>query len=120
MEKLKNFKFPKSGDGKDKRSFQLQWFIRYDWLEYSVSLDAAFCYICRQFGEASKDPTFTLNGYTNWRAALTDKKGFVKHNASISHINATARYIEKKKRIQSGKSISELVSAGVLEKQLLK
>lgn len=114
MEKFKNFKFPKSGDG---RSFQLQWFNRYDWLEYSVCRDAAFCYVCRQFGEASKDPTFTLNGYNNWQSALTNNKGFVKHDASIAHMNATACYIEKKKRTQSGKSITELLSSSVLDKR---
>lgn len=117
IEKFKNFKFPKSGDARDRRSFQLQWFSKYDWLEYSVSLDAAFCYHCRQFGETSKDPTFTLNGYKAWKTALTDKKGFSKQSTSIGHMNASARYAEKKKRIQSGTSVSELLNTTVLEKR---
>ena len=50
IERFRNFSFPKSGDGKDKRSFQLLWFNKYDWLEYSVSRDSAFFYNCRQFG----------------------------------------------------------------------
>lgn len=117
MEKFKNFKFPKSGDGKDQRSFQLQWFTRYDWLEYSVSLDAAFCYNCRQFGEMSKDSTFTFNGYRAWRSALTDKRGFSKHSTSIGHMNASVSYAEKKKHAQSGTSVSGLLNDTVLAKR---
>lgn len=49
--------------------------------------------------------------------ALLKSKGFVKHNTSIGHINATKAYIEKKARIESGTSISELVSSTVLEKR---
>lgn len=117
IEKLKKFNFPKSGGGKDQRSFQSQWLRRFDWIEYSISYDAAFCYVCRQYGEHSKEPTFTVNGYNNWRSALTDKKGFMKHSASMAHINAYASHIEKLNRVQSGKSVSELVSNSILEKR---
>lgn len=58
-----------------------------------------------------------MKGFNNWRSALTDKSGFARHNGSIGHMNATARYIEKKKRMQSGTSISELVITTVLQKR---
>ena len=31
------------------RSFNHSWFKQYSWLEYSLSIDAAFCYACRHF-----------------------------------------------------------------------
>lgn len=114
IEKLKTFKFPKSGTGKDQRSFQLQWLSRFNWIEYSVKKDAAFCYFCRQFGLNSQDQTFTLNGYKNWRTALSEDKGFIRHNASSGHITAATTYIEKMKR---GKSVVELGVTSVLEKR---
>lgn len=116
FEKLKTLKFPKSGSGNEKRCFQLQWIHRYSWIEYSQSRDAVFCYICRQFGEHSQEQTFTTIGFNKWRVALTENKGFGKHNGSTGHIAAAARYAEKMKRTETGKSISELLSSSVLEK----
>lgn len=94
----------------------MQWLDRYDWIEYSVSKDAAFCYVCRQFGDQSQETAFTLTGYSNWRAALTPSKGFGKHQASAGHIEAMARFVEKKKRTETGTSISELLNPTVLAK----
>ena len=36
--------FPKKKYGKDNRGFRDVWFKEFDWLEYSVSKDAAFCF----------------------------------------------------------------------------
>ena len=34
--------------------FLSAWYTTYDWLEYSVSRDAAFCFTCRSFGTLGK------------------------------------------------------------------
>ena len=34
--------------------FQSAWYTTYDWLQYSVSRDAAFCFTCRSFGTLGK------------------------------------------------------------------
>ena len=38
--------YPQNGSN---RSFRYSWFSQYPWLEYSIELDAAFCYTCRHF-----------------------------------------------------------------------
>ena len=42
----KGLSYPKDFIG---RSFQQEWFLKFLWLEYSPSLDALFCYPCREF-----------------------------------------------------------------------
>jgi hypothetical protein len=38
--------FPRSKFGKDWRPFQQAWYKEYNWLEYSVEKDAAYCFHC--------------------------------------------------------------------------
>ena len=42
--------FPLRQFGKIRRCFRDVWFIKYEWLEYSTSKDAAFCFWCYLFG----------------------------------------------------------------------
>ena len=44
--------FPKSCK---KRSFTQDWYSTFNWIEYSVSLDAAFCFSCRHFTQKSSN-----------------------------------------------------------------
>ena len=39
--------FPSTSVGSKKRSFNSEWYKKYNWLEYSKVKDAAFCYPCR-------------------------------------------------------------------------
>jgi hypothetical protein len=32
-----------------KRKFSTQWYVKYDWVEYSIHRDAIFCFPCRKF-----------------------------------------------------------------------
>jgi hypothetical protein len=69
------------------RSFQKSWFDKYDWLEYSVSKDAAYCLYCYLFFEPSKpakfgSDVFAKTGYSNWKKALHN---FEKHTNCKSH-----------------------------------
>ena len=41
----RNATFPKENG----RSFSISWFSKHTWLEYSVSKDAAYCYVCHFF-----------------------------------------------------------------------
>ena len=41
--------FPSTVVGSKKRSFNSSWYQRYPWLEYSMDMDAAFCFACRFF-----------------------------------------------------------------------
>lgn len=117
IEKLKNFTFPKTGNGKNQRSFQLQWMQRYKWIEYSISRDAVFCNTCRQFGKNVHDTKFTLIGYSAWQTVLSKDKVFERHSTSGDHLQAKSDQLEQRKRISSGTSVSELLNASVLEKR---
>ena len=55
--------YPRDSNG---RRFQADWYKRYDWLEYSVKQNSAFCYACRCFTPDSAKPnSFTHTGMCN-------------------------------------------------------
>ncbi|XP_050064259.1 zinc finger MYM-type protein 1-like [Aphis gossypii] len=43
--------YPKSKFGLQNRSFNSSYLAKHDWLEYSIALDAIFCYACRIFSD---------------------------------------------------------------------
>ena len=55
--------YPRDSNG---RRFHADWYKRYDWLEYSVKQNSAFCYACRCFTPDSAKPnSFTHTGMCN-------------------------------------------------------
>lgn len=107
--------FPKDKDG---RSFKPHWIDSYQWIEYSESMDAVFCYVCRHFGaQFSNCDIFMKAGFKNWKMALTKNKGFDKHNQSEQHIHNVAIWKEKEMRDNSSKGISHLLSNDVIQKR---
>ena len=48
LNQLLSFKFPSGIFGNDlkERSFKPQWYWKYSWLHYDVTLDKAFCHTC--------------------------------------------------------------------------
>ena len=101
-------KFPvRDPKSKKTKSFQASWYSRFDWLEYSVEEDAAFCYPCRKFlrntsAVFTSALTFTETGYKNWANALDANKGLYKHEHSEMHKNCYAKWSDLKK-IEAGK-----------------
>ena len=90
----KSFKFPKRkfGTKGEERAFRADWCVKYDWLHYDVSQDAAFCYTCMRAEHENKflsskkrEPAFTKTGFTYWKEATT---AFEKHRLSASHREA--------------------------------
>jgi hypothetical protein len=81
-----------------RRSFRSVWYMTYQWLEYSPTTDAAFCYACRHFPSNSKDsePAFISTGYNNWKKAQTQESGFPKHSRSDSHAHSMIMWTEFK------------------------
>ncbi|XP_050055157.1 zinc finger MYM-type protein 1-like [Aphis gossypii] len=80
--------YPRTQQGDKKRSFQAIWFKIYKWLEYSPSLDKAFCFSCRFFRGSNLnlgqiDYTFLVNGFTNW---YKSQESFRKHQLSKYHL----------------------------------
>ena len=60
--------FPVTMFGKVGRAFQERWYQQYPWLEYSVALDAAFCFACRFF-HTNPDVALTSVGFRDWKHA---------------------------------------------------
>lgn len=91
---LKGHNFPRTFCGlNDHRSFKESWFAKYDWLEYSVHRDAAFCFYCFLFKEQPSDgqfghDAFTKLGFNTWKNAY---KALPKHVGSVGSHHNNAR-----------------------------
>jgi hypothetical protein len=82
----------------DGRAFSQSWFQRYNWIEYSVSKHAAFCFYCFLFknpGSAERFgyDVFTKTGFKDWKhayKALPEHIGGVgsDHNNCVLHCDA--------------------------------
>ena len=72
-------KFPRT-----KRRFVQTWYEKYHWLEYSITLDRAFCYNCRLFATRSGNTEYTYitGGFQDWEHATVQ---FKKHESASSH-----------------------------------
>lgn len=74
--------YPHKSFGTQKRAFQHCWFEKYNWVEYSVHKNAAFCFPCRVFGKNITFHYFVINGCKNWKKALFI---FRKHEMAQTH-----------------------------------
>jgi len=75
----KSFKFPKCKFGikGEERVFQADCYVKYDWLHYDISKDAAFCYLCMQADHQNNflsskrhKPAFIRTASTYWKEAI--------------------------------------------------
>jgi hypothetical protein len=92
---LKGHTFPRRlcGSNNDYRSFKESWFTKYDWLEYSVAKDAAYCFYCFLFKDQPSDghfghDAFTKLGFNTWKNAY---KAFPLHVGNVDSQHNDAR-----------------------------
>ncbi|XP_076956696.1 uncharacterized protein LOC143631974 [Bidens hawaiensis] len=87
----RNHNFPcKDYYGKP-RCFNVEWFDKYSWLEYSIKVDKAYCLCCYLFketvGNQGGRDTFSTEGFCNWSkpGALKEHVGMVDsyHNKAM-------------------------------------
>ena len=73
--------YPKNVEG---NKFKKHWYTDFSWLEYSKSKNAAFCFVCRHFGENSgyTNNLYTNEGFTNFRRG---PQRFKEHADSSEH-----------------------------------
>ncbi|XP_037471441.1 zinc finger MYM-type protein 1-like, partial [Triticum dicoccoides] len=67
-------KFDRKKIGSKNRAFSKNWYKNYEWLEYSVSEQAAFCFYCFLFKQPGSSThfgydVFTKNGFRDWKHA---------------------------------------------------
>ena len=70
--------------------FQPSWFNKCEWLEYCITANAAFCFMCRLYGKPKQardqKNTLTTIGYIHWKRALEYYREHEKsnmHKASV-------------------------------------
>ena len=68
------------------RHFCTQWYTQFKWLEYSPSINKAFCFPCRVFGTKGRhQEAFVSNGFQHWKSA---SEKFRTHQSSVAHKNS--------------------------------
>ncbi|GJS50093.1 zinc finger MYM-type protein 1-like protein [Tanacetum coccineum] len=76
------------------RRFQYSWFdIFPNWLEYSPTRNAAYCFVCYLFSDSPNvrngSDAFIVKGFDNWKKVNDGKNyAFLKHIGCLQHRNA--------------------------------
>ncbi len=97
--------YPTTSFGKKDRRFNPSWYGKYNWLEYNIEKDAAFCFACRVFPSKHVESTFNSTGFRDWKNATDKCKGLTRHNSSEGHQKAMenwSNYVER-----SSKSVEQ-------------
>ena len=94
--KLQTIKF---GNDPKERLFKPQWYQKYPWLHYDVTLDKVFCHTCiktiklGKLSATKSEEAFTNTGFQNWKKGL-QKKFWISKTYSNSH-KKTSEYLMK-------------------------
>lgn len=106
--------YPFTSFGLQRRSFQQKWFNSFEWLEYSVKRNAAFCYACRLFGKGLRERKDTFSsssvGFSNWKRALDS---FREHDTTAGHKASMADWKAFKTSLEQGSIIDRINVANV-------
>ncbi|GJZ20606.1 zinc finger MYM-type protein 1-like protein [Tanacetum coccineum] len=75
--------FPQTKFGVKSRRFNPRWFNKYDWLEYIIDKDAAFCLVCYLFKNKDDhvEDAFVKNGFKGWNRPIALDKHVGKFNS---------------------------------------
>ncbi|XP_060845787.1 zinc finger MYM-type protein 1-like [Rhopalosiphum padi] len=87
-----NITFPRRNIGGKQRSFNVLWYSKYEWLEYSKIRDSIFCFYCRHFtsdNSGYRDKVLIVNGYSDWKHIGNMLE---KHNSSNIHKLSLKKY----------------------------
>jgi len=82
------------------RHFSIKYYQLYEWLEYSISLDALYCFVCRHFAASITAPgeVFGKLSFVDYGATCNKWKDFKgtlnKHERNKRHIISMQRWID--------------------------
>ncbi|KAH7690448.1 Ribonuclease H-like protein [Dioscorea alata] len=79
--------FPRKQQGKDLRSFKELWFQKFNWLEYSVEKDAAYCFCCYLFKQPRSDK-LGIDAFTK-----TGRKMEIVYRARFTAVSRVIRFL---------------------------
>jgi hypothetical protein len=85
--------FPSKKYGSKSRKFSASWYKKYDWIEYSKSKHAAYCFYCFLFKQPGSSThfghdVFNKIGYSNWKHA---SEAFPLHVGGVNSAHNQAR-----------------------------
>ncbi|KAK9079937.1 hypothetical protein SSX86_001612 [Deinandra increscens subsp. villosa] len=85
--------YPKDDSKKNPRKFQPSWFRVFpNWLEYSPTTDACYCFLCYIFCDKPNDShghdSFIVKGFKNWKKVRGKDCAFLKHISTTQHRSA--------------------------------
>jgi hypothetical protein len=85
--------FPSKKYGSKSRKFSASWYKKYDWIEYSESKRAAYCFYCFLFKQPGSSThfghdVFNKIGYSNWKHASA---AFPLHVGGVNSAHNQAR-----------------------------
>ncbi|ESR41108.1 TTF-type domain-containing protein [Citrus sinensis] len=105
-------KYPSTKYGKQNRRFQLSWFSKFIWLEYSVSKDKAFCFSCFLFYDTStKYDAFIVDGCQNWN----NLKDPSRHIDKRMNAQSSFQVLENRLRLKTSISVNSLNRGNFIE-----
>ena len=99
----RNYSYPKRKFGKDERSFLPLWYEKWNWLHYDEAEDSVYCIIYTNsyhhnvINDIKIVNSFVKTGYSNWKNARNNDKGFHQHATSKCHQQAIQKLIETPK-----------------------
>ncbi len=98
-----DFKFPTVKN----RHFCGDWYSIYSWLEYSPTVDRAFCYVCRlSYGSGKIDSWFSITGFNSWKNASSRLNN---HQSSVIHKQALQTWVDLKKNYNNNTDVLKLI-----------
>ena len=105
----KGINFPTTNFSGKNQSFNAKWYDEFNWLEYSISQDAAFCYPYRMFtaGTGKSEITFTVVGFRDWKHASGKSGVLQNHDKCSVHKSAVVAWGQYKYGITHGKSVAD-------------
>ena len=111
-----NHGFPRRKMGQDNRCFRPEWFKEFEWLEYSVEKNAAFCLWCYLLkpnkGDQGGGDVFIKRGFRNWKKKQIIVEHIGKQGSSHNDARRQCEALKNKKQsvsyILSNQSLDQL------------
>lgn len=86
------------------RRFRTEWYTLFPSIEYSSTLDRAFCFSCRLVHGSQCDSSFTVNGFSQWKngpfrfrihqAADYHKDSFERWKTTVQNLNKNTNVLK--------------------------
>lgn len=101
----------KSQSGRQTRSIQTSWYVKYPWISVCTTSYNIFCHVCCNAKKQNLihfsshyNPTFVEGGFSNWKKAL---QRFANHEKSEMHREAIMKLAAKSSRIDVSGQLSK-------------